>query len=113
MSGSINGVDVSLLLDTGAVFTLLRDNTWLRVTANKPQHWRPWSSISLVSTGGTTLTVRGCATVELELKGKKYSTEIVVVSPLTSEGILGLDFFYQQNAVIDLAERRWTRYPTW
>ena len=84
MSGSINGVDVSLLLDTGAVVTLLRDDTCLQVIANKPQHLWPWSSISLVSAA---LTVCGCATVELELKGKKCSTEIVVVSPLTSEGI--------------------------
>ena len=65
MSGSINGVDVSLLLDTGAVVTLLRDDTWLRVTTNTPKHLRPWSSII---PAGTALTVCRCATVELELK---------------------------------------------
>ena len=33
-------------------------------------------------------------------------TEVVVVSPLTSEDILGLDFLREQEACVDLAERR-------
>jgi hypothetical protein len=106
MHATINGVELSLLLDTGAVVTLLREDAWLRVTANYPQALRPWSDVSLISAGGTALTIHGCASVELELRGKKYATEIVVVSPLTSEGILGLDFLRGQNAVIDLAGKK-------
>lgn len=106
MPGAINGVGLSLLIDTGAVVTLLREDVWRRVTAAHPQDLKPWSAITLVSAGGTTITIHGCGLVELELKHKKYPMEIVVVSPLTSEGIIGLNFLQDQKAVIDLANRR-------
>ena len=106
LSGTINGVELSLLLDTGAVVSLLREDAWSRVTANNPQDLRPWSTVRLVTAGGASLTVHGCASVKLELGGNEYSTDIVVVSPLTSEGILGLNFLQQQKAVIDLSNRK-------
>jgi len=84
VAGSVDGVQVSLLLDTGAAVTLLREDTWSQVTTKNPQSLRPWSALTLVSAGGTTLTVRGCASVELELGGEKFMVEIVVVSSLTS-----------------------------
>lgn len=53
LSGSVGGVDESLLLDTGAAVTLLREDVWLQVAANDPQALRPWLTVKLVSTGGT------------------------------------------------------------
>ena len=47
----------------------------------------------------------GSARVELDLEGEKFTTEIVVVSHLTSEAILGLDFLQGQQASIDLATK--------
>ena len=106
LSGVVNGVETSLLLDTGAAFTLLRDDTCARITAKKPQELRPWSVLKLVSAGGVPLSIHGSAHVELQLEGKKFMTNIVVVSPLTSEAILGLDFLQEQQATIDLAAKR-------
>ena len=103
--GAVNGVQMSLLLDTGAAVTLLREDTWARVTAESPQELRPWSTLKLVSAGGTPLTIHGSARVELDLEWEKFTTEIVVVSPLTSEAILGLDFLQGQQASIDLATK--------
>ena len=85
--------------------TLLREDTWARITAESPQELRPWSTLKLVSAGGTPLTIHGSARVELDLEGEKFTTEIVVVSPLTSETILGLDFLQGQQASIDLATK--------
>ncbi len=104
--GAVNGVRMSLLLDTGAAVTLLREDTWARVVAKSPQELRPWSALKLVSAGGTPLTIHGSARVELELEGEKFTTPIVVVSPLTSEAILGLDFLQGQQASIDLASKK-------
>ena len=42
----------------------------------------------------------------MEFGGEKFTNEIVVVSPLTSEAILGLDFLQKQQACIDLTSRR-------
>ena len=102
--GAVNGVQMSLLLDTGAAVTLLREDTWARITAESPQELRPWSTLKLVSAGGTPLTIHGSARVELDLEGEKFTT-IVVVSPLTSEAILGLDFLQGQQTSIDLATK--------
>ena len=103
--GANNGVRMSWLLDTGAAVTLLREDTWARISAESPQELRPWSTLKLVSAGGTPLTIHGSARVELGLEGEKFTTEVVVVSPLTSEAILGLDFLQEQQASIDLAAR--------
>ena len=104
--GAVNEVQLSLLLDTGAAVTLLREDTWARITAKKPQELKPWSMLKLVSAGGAPLTIHGSARVELELEEEKFATEIVVVSPLTTEAILGLDFLSQHRASIDLVDKK-------
>ena len=104
--GAVNGAQVSFLLDTGAAVTLLRDDTWTRANAKVPQELKPWSTLELVGAGGTPLTVHGSACVELELEGEVFLSDIVVVSSLTTEAILGLDFLKEQEASIDLASKR-------
>jgi hypothetical protein len=56
----------------------------------------------LVGVDGTPLQTYGSTPVVLELNGNKLPVDVVVVSPLTSEGILGLDFLQRQKASIDL-----------
>ena len=63
------------------------------------------SSRGLVSVGGAPLTIHGSACVSLELEGRKFLTDLVVVSPLTSQAILGIDFLQAQQATIDLGCR--------
>ena len=104
LPGSIDGVGVTLLLDTGAAVTLLRRDVWMR-TAAQSSDLKPWSGATLVSAGGTRLTIHGCACATLGLGGQEFQTEFVVVSPLTSEAILGIDFLQVQRAVIDLGCR--------
>ena len=76
------------------------------VTAKTPQELRPWSALQLVSADGSPLTIHGSARVMLELEGEEFTVDTVVVSPLTSEAILGLDFLQEQQALIDLASKR-------
>ena len=107
LSGAVNSPQMSLLLDTGAAVTLLREDTWARAAAKNLQELQPRSTLKLVSGGGTPLTILGSTCVELELEGaKKFTTEVVVVSPLTSEAILGLDFFKQLRVRIDLENKQ-------
>ena len=102
----MNGVNVSLLLDTGAAVTLLRKDIWLQVATGRSQDLEPWLTAELVSAGGTPLTVHGCTSVELVFGHHKFVSNVVVVSPLTSEAILGLDFLTEQQASIDLGGGR-------
>ena len=84
---------MSPLLDTGAAVALLRKDTWSQI---KPL---PWLA---VSAGGTAFTVHGCVSVDLEMGSQKFVTDIVVVSSLMSEAILGLDFLMEQQTSINL-----------
>ena len=46
----------------------------------------------LVGVDGSLLLVLGCAQVEIDLAGEKSPMEVVVVSTLMTEAILGIDF---------------------
>ena len=99
---TINGVQTPLLLDTGAAVTLLRKDTWDKVTSHSPQQLVPWSETKLVGANGSPLNIHGSARILLKLKGKTVPTDVVIVSPLTTEGIVGLDFLQKEKASIDL-----------
>ena len=57
-----------------------------------------------MSAGGTSLAIHGHASVTLQLGGREGQTDMVVVNPLTSEAILGIDFLQAQLAMIDLGQ---------
>lgn len=88
-------------MDTGAAVTLLRDDTWERVNAAGAE-LKPWNGQRLVGVEGSPLQVRGCTRVDLDLSGETFQADTVVVSPLSTEAILGLDFLLQNAATIDL-----------
>ena len=105
LPGSVNGTNLNLLLDTGAAVTLLREDVWRQIAPQSPK-LESWDGAALVSAGGMPLTVHGCVCVNLGLGGKEFKTKMVVVSPLTSEAILGIDFLQGQQAVIDLGHQK-------
>ena len=101
----ISGVPVTMLLDTGAAVSLLRRDVWIKVSAQLSD-LQPWSGATLVSAGGGPLTIYGCACIDFVLGGRNFQNEFVVVSPLTSEAILGIDFLQEQQAAIDLGQKQ-------
>ena len=103
VEGLVNGSAIPFLVDTGAAVTLMRKDAWDRVNTRKQEtNLEPWAEQQLVSVDGTPLQVYGQATVDLAINGKVYQAGVVVVSPLTTEAILGLDFMRQYNVSIDL-----------
>ena len=105
VEGAVNGIPIVFLLDTGAAVTLLRSDAWARVFAHQPQQLKDWSQLRLVGADGSPLTIHGSARVSVELEGELRQMDVVVVSPLTTEAILGLDFLTENGAQIDLASR--------
>ena len=106
MDGEVNGITTSFLLDTGASTTLLRKDTWERVKAPSQKKLTPCLEQRLVSVDGSPLQVHGRAMVEFKLAGEIFQLEVTVVSPLTSEAILGLDFLRQHRVTIDLGNQQ-------
>ena len=101
--GTLYGTPIALLVDTGAAVTLLRQDIWNQISACTSE-LKPWPGPPLVSAGGTPLTIHGCTCMTLQLGGRDIETEMVIVSPLTSEAILGIDFLQAQQAMIDLGQ---------
>lgn len=108
IEGTVNGAKTSFLVDTGAAVSLLRKDAWARSNANRAptETLEPWSNSRLVGVDGSPLPVLGYTQVEIDLAGEKLPADVVVVSTLTTEAILGLDFFHKYRANIDLGEKQ-------
>ena len=58
----------------------------------------------MVGAGGALLHVYGWTTIEIDVKGEKFSQSVVIVDPLATETILGLDVL--RHCVIDLSHEQ-------
>ena len=96
----VNDSPVVFLLDTGSALTILRRNVWERCRLST-QQLQPWNRKKLVGAGGAFLHVYGWTTIEIDVKGEKFSQSVVIVDPLATEAILGLDVL--GHCVIDLS----------
>ncbi len=81
--GKVCDVPISFLLDTGAAVT-----SYGRMHGNESVS--PWSGERLVGVDGSPLQVFGKAEVGLMLSGREFRAQSLVVSPLTTQAILGL-----------------------
>ena len=106
MLGEVGGEPISFLLDTGAAVTLIGEDVWRRVNAKQPTKLQPWSEQKLVGVDGSPLEVHGQVHVTVVAQGNTFETQALVVSPLTTEGILGLDFLKKHQATIDVRNRQ-------
>ena len=104
LEGLMSGQAISFLVDTEAAVTLIRKDTWDQVTQGQKVDLEPYGEQKLVSVDGTPLQVYRHASMDLLLNGNKYEVGIVVVSPLTTEAILGLDLMRKHKVTIDLGK---------
>ena len=72
---------------------------------SNPVVLQPCATMRLLGAGGELLTVHGRAQVSLKLGSNSFLINKVVVSSLTSQIILGLDFLADQQATISLTNR--------
>ena len=103
VEATINNVPVTFLLDTGSALTILNKSVWDKCKQSEDQ-LEPWDQQSLVGAEGTTLRVHVSACVQWEVDGKVFSHTVVIVDPLTTEAILGLDFL--KGCMIDLVSHK-------
>ena len=108
VTGTINGHATALLVDTGAAVTLVRKDVWDQINKGRGVKLKPWEERQLVSVDGSPLHVYGSVPVDLSLAGALYQADIVVVSPLNTEAILGLDFLRKHKVTVDMESLNFT-----
>ena len=102
LEGTINQTPTSLVLDTGAVVTLLRHDHRNQVGTNE---LNPWAGANLISANGSPITVYGTVNVVLRLADIDFSTQMVVVDGLTAKAILGLDFLEVHESNVNIKKK--------
>ena len=95
MLSEVGGEPISFHLDTSTAVILVGRDVWRRVNAKQPTKLQPWSEQKLVGVDGSPLEVHGQVHISVVAQGNTLETPALVVSPLTTEGILGLDFLKQ------------------
>ena len=101
VTGHLNNIPVTFMLDTGAPVSLIRKDVFNQAQGELV----PWAGGGLVGVEGTPLDIHGMATVEIGLRGKLLTSEVVVASAIKAEAILGMDFLEQNGCVINAAKR--------
>ena len=103
LAATINGNTVVFLVDTGSALTILRKDIWERCKGPE-QQLEPWCQKRLVGVEGSFLQVFGSATVAVNIHGEILQVAVVVIDPLTTEAILGLDILSQ--CTVDLLHKK-------
>ena len=104
ISGKVNGVSASFLVDTGASVTLIRDDIW-RQTQIASNRLEPWTGRRLLGADGSPLQIHGRAEAELDLGGRLFTTYVVIAAGLSTEAILGVDFLEKDRGYYRLGEQ--------
>ena len=107
LSGTVNGVPTTFVVDTGASITVLDETLWEK-THRGECSLEPWTGHRLVGVEGTPLHICGVSNVELKFAGETFHCPVLVARSLTSEAILGLDFLEANNCTLEMADRKLT-----
>lgn len=94
------------LIDTGAAVTLINDTVWKRCQkASACPTLEPGNQHNLTGVDGSPLQVLGAAQLLMDIGGTQVSFTAGIVTGISEEGILGLDFLTQFKCTIDLGTR--------
>ena len=102
---TVNEVPTSCLVDTGAVSTILSKSLWDKLEGGRKQLIPANLQHNLVGAQGTPLIVLGAGKVELQLGGQVYPADVIVAETLTTDLILGRDFFKQHQCSVELGKK--------
>ena len=101
LNGRVNGVSASILVDTGAVTTVLSKAMWdhAKEPGAQLQSITDWR---LVGVQGAPLRLHGSTYVQLELPPEAFQINVIVAETPTADVILGRDFLRSHRCIIEM-----------
>ena len=104
LSGTVNGIPITFVMDTGVSITVLDKTFWEKANCRECS-LEPWTGRHLVGVEVTPLHICGVSNVELKFD---FPLPVLVARSLTLEAILGLDFLEANNCTLEMADRKLT-----
>ena len=98
VAATINNGRVSFLIDTGSAFTILRKDTWEGICPNGPP--LEASTQTFVGVNGDNLDSHGSCELRINIGGTHFDHRIFVLSNITTEALLGLDFLEAHDCTL-------------
>ena len=102
LNGQINGVSVSILVDTGAAATVLSKDVWDLVNTDGAE-LEP-VGVGLVGVQGSPLQLHGSTQQQLCVQGDVFPVKMIVADSVMTDVILGRDFLKTHQCTVDLSE---------
>ena len=102
VNASVFGIDVDLLVDTGAACTLLSKRIYDAIKGKKPK--LSLSNKRLHTADGSLMEVFGSATCMLEMSGQVFKQQVIVSDLGDLPAILGMDFMVNNQVNLDLGK---------
>lgn len=102
VNGLVNGVQLSMLVDTGAGRTLISADKFEKVCGHS--NLRP-SSVRLTLPGGSPMPVMGESRLRIRLSSESFSFDVLVVDGLQYDALMGADFICSYGFVVDLRRK--------
>ena len=102
IKAQVNNVDVDILVDTGAKYTLIDYDFWNKVCMGKTFRG---TSISLVGAGGKALPVVGEGEVSLCIAEKFFTLSVIVIEDFKFDLLLGDQFLRTEKFIIDYGRK--------
>ena len=100
VSGRVNGVKASVLVDTGSAVTIIHHKLWENGRKGASAHLRP-SSEPVVVANGEPLKILGVAVVVIRVAETDFTHEVLVTDQVLQDCLLGADFLIANSFVID------------
>lgn len=98
---TVNGVQLDMLVDTGANKTLMDINVFKKCLAD---FWDVVhkDTLKMVAANDTAIKVHGELELDLDIAGKSFPIMVTVAQLGNVDGILGMDFLRRQNVTMEL-----------
>lgn len=108
--GQIGNNEMLILVDTGAAFSIIREDLWLRTKLQDQQLQEVGQIPRLVNASGDAIDFRGRCEVSVKIAGQIYIHPMLIVRKLSQACLLGADFL-RKNKLDVVMSRETIRLP--